>query len=224
VKEAARNDCSTTFKHKNIFSIHTSPMGRTVIIGLKSTLAMAMFAYFGTSLRQRGVAVTAFSIATTIARNPTSTQAAARSCSVFATAGISKTLPAFHRNAAAAASVAASTASTSGVCSLQMSSLAVAADLEKKMQIEHPSYEIVSSDFIEEYGAATTMYRHKKSGAELLSVSTDDDNKVFGVTFRTPPEDSTGVPHILEHSVLCGSRKYKTKDPFVQLLQGYVYN
>jgi len=53
-----------------------------------------------------------------------------------------------------------------------------------------------------------------------LSVATDDDNKVFGITFRTPPEDSTGVPHILEHSVLCGSRKYKTKDPFVQLLAG----
>lgn len=51
-------------------------------------------------------------------------------------------------------------------------------------------------------------------------MSVDDDNKVFGVTFRTPPNDSTGVPHILEHSVLCGSRKYKTKDPFVQLLQG----
>jgi Zn-dependent M16 (insulinase) family peptidase len=49
---------------------------------------------------------------------------------------------------------------------------------------------------------------------------TDDDNKCFGITFRTPPRDSTGVPHILEHSVLCGSRKYTTKDPFVQLLQG----
>ena len=85
--------------------------------------------------------------------------------------------------------------------------------------IEHPSFEIVSTDVISEYGADCTLYRHKKSGAELLSVSTDDDNKCFGITFRTPPQDSTGVPHILEHSVLCGSRKYKTKDPFVQLLQ-----
>jgi Zn-dependent M16 (insulinase) family peptidase len=51
-------------------------------------------------------------------------------------------------------------------------------------------------------------------------VSSDDDNKVFGITFRTPPEDSTGVPHVLEHSVLCGSRKYQTKDPFVHLLKG----
>jgi len=105
---------------------------------------------------------------------------------------------------------------------LQMSSAAIETDLDlaKKADIEHPAYEIVEKDFIEEYGAAATLYRHKKSGAELLSVSTDDDNKVFGITFRTPPEDSTGVPHILEHSVLCGSRKYTTKDPFVQLLAG----
>lgn len=103
---------------------------------------------------------------------------------------------------------------------LQMSSAVAETDLSKKTDVEHPAYEIVTKDFIEEYGAAATLYRHKKSGAELLSVSTDDDNKVFGITFRTPPEDSTGVPHILEHSVLCGSRKYTTKDPFVQLLAG----
>jgi hypothetical protein len=86
--------------------------------------------------------------------------------------------------------------------------------------VEHPSFEIVRTDDVPEYGAACTLYRHKKSGAELLSLATDDDNKCFGITFRTPPRDSTGVPHILEHSVLCGSRKYTTKDPFVQLLQG----
>ena len=65
------------------------------------------------------------------------------------------------------------------------------ADLEQKMSVEHPAYEIVEKDFIEEYGAAATLYRHKKSGAELLSVSTDDDNKVFGITFRTPRKLST---------------------------------
>jgi len=101
-----------------------------------------------------------------------------------------------------------------------LSSTAEATAEKTLMGIEHPAYEIISTDMVSEYGAATTLYRHKKSGAELLSVSTDDDNKVFGITLRTPPEDSTGVPHILEHSVLCGSRKYKTKDPFVQLLQG----
>ncbi len=86
--------------------------------------------------------------------------------------------------------------------------------------VEHPAYDIIQRDVVTEYGYDCTLYRHKKSGAELLSVVTDDDNKVFGITFRTPPSDSTGVPHILEHSVLCGSRKYTTKDPFVQLLQG----
>jgi hypothetical protein len=88
------------------------------------------------------------------------------------------------------------------------------------VSIEHPAYEIINTDMVTEYGCFTTMYKHKKTGAELLSVQNDDDNKVFGITFRTPPTDSTGVPHILEHSVLCGSRKYSTKEPFVQLLQG----
>eukprot|EP00522_Entomoneis_paludosa_P011191 CAMPEP_0172443904 /NCGR_PEP_ID=MMETSP1065-20121228/4089_1 /TAXON_ID=265537 /ORGANISM="Amphiprora paludosa, Strain CCMP125" /LENGTH=1108 /DNA_ID=CAMNT_0013194295 /DNA_START=114 /DNA_END=3440 /DNA_ORIENTATION=+ len=93
-------------------------------------------------------------------------------------------------------------------------------DLTKTLEVTHPAFEVVERDVVTEYGAYCSLYRHKKSGAELLSVSTEDDNKVFGITFRTPPEDSTGVPHILEHSVLCGSRKYPTKDPFVQLLQG----
>jgi presequence protease len=93
-------------------------------------------------------------------------------------------------------------------------------DLRKGLDTTHPSYEVINKDIVEEYGAYCTLYRHTKSGAELLSVSVDDDNKVFGITLRTPPEDSTGVPHILEHSVLCGSRKYKTKDPFVHLLKG----
>lgn len=86
--------------------------------------------------------------------------------------------------------------------------------------VTHPAFDLIGKDFISEYGANCIRYIHKKSGAEILSVSNDDDNKVFGITLRTPPSDSTGVPHILEHSVLCGSRKFKTKDPFVQLLQG----
>lgn len=88
------------------------------------------------------------------------------------------------------------------------------------MEVTHPSYEVIEKDVVTEYGSYCVLYRHKKTGAELLSVATDDDNKSFGITFRTPPEDSTGVPHILEHSVLCGSKKYRTKDPFVRLLQG----
>jgi Zn-dependent M16 (insulinase) family peptidase len=63
------------------------------------------------------------------------------------------------------------------------------------------------------------LLRHSKTGAEMLSLSNDDENKVFGITFRTPPLDSTGVAHILEHSVLCGSRKFPVKEPFVELLK-----
>ncbi len=64
------------------------------------------------------------------------------------------------------------------------------------------------------------LFRHIETGAELLSMENDDENKSFGITFRTPVNDSTGVPHILEHSVLGGSQKYPVKDPFVHLTQG----
>ncbi len=66
---------------------------------------------------------------------------------------------------------------------------------------------------IKELNTHAGVYRHDKTGAEVLSLTNDDENKVFGVTFRTPPADSTGVAHILEHSVLCGSRKYPVKEP-----------
>ncbi len=64
------------------------------------------------------------------------------------------------------------------------------------------------------------LYRHNKTGAEVLSICNKDENKVFGISFKTPVDDSTGVPHILEHSVLCGSKKYPVKEPFVELLKG----
>ncbi len=73
---------------------------------------------------------------------------------------------------------------------------------------------------IPEIKTLARFYRHARTGAELLSLSNDDENKVFGITFRTPPKDSSGVAHILEHSVLCGSRKYPVKEPFVELLKG----
>jgi len=73
---------------------------------------------------------------------------------------------------------------------------------------------------VAELNGTVKIYRHEPTGAEYISVENDDTNKVFGVTLRTPPSDSTGVAHILEHSVLCGSRKYPLKDPFVQLLKG----
>lgn len=121
--------------------------------------------------------------------------------------------------------VSSSTTHSASSSALGMSTLAPSEtnkslDLEKEYSTTHPAYEVVEQEVVSEYGAYCTLYRHKKSGAELLSVSCDDDNKVFCITLRTPPDDSTGVPHILEHSVLCGSRKYTTKDPFVHLLKG----
>lgn len=73
---------------------------------------------------------------------------------------------------------------------------------------------------IAEMNSLARLFRHEKTGAELLHIKNSDENKVFGITFRTPPHDSTGVAHILEHSVLCGSRKYPVKEPFVELLKG----
>ncbi|CAB4320768.1 unnamed protein product [Prunus armeniaca] len=86
--------------------------------------------------------------------------------------------------------------------------------------VEKLGFEKVSEEFIGECKSKALLFRHKKTGAQVISVSNDDENKVFGIVFRTPPNDSTGIPHILEHSVLCGSRKYPLKEPFVELLKG----
>lgn len=64
------------------------------------------------------------------------------------------------------------------------------------------------------------IFKHKKSGASLMYIENDDDNKVFFIAFKTPPEDDCGTPHIIEHSVLCGSDKYPVKDPFNELAKG----
>jgi len=87
------------------------------------------------------------------------------------------------------------------------------------MSIIH-GFELLKEENIEEMNIAGQLYRHVQSGAHLLSLQNDDENKVFGVSFRTPPTDSTGLPHIMEHSVLCGSHKYPLKEPFVELLKG----
>ncbi|XP_042494165.1 presequence protease 2, chloroplastic/mitochondrial-like [Macadamia integrifolia] len=88
---------------------------------------------------------------------------------------------------------------------------------------EKLGFEKISEQMIEECKSKAVLYKHKKTGAEVMSVSNDDENKVFGIVFRTPPKDSTGIPHILEHSVLCGSRKYPLKEPFVELLKGSLH-
>ncbi|XP_023912838.2 presequence protease 1, chloroplastic/mitochondrial isoform X1 [Quercus suber] len=88
---------------------------------------------------------------------------------------------------------------------------------------EKLGFEKVSEEVIGECKSKAVLFKHKKTGAEVMSVLNDDENKVFGIVFRTPPNDSTGIPHILEHSVLCGSRKYPLKEPFVELLKGSLH-
>lgn len=82
------------------------------------------------------------------------------------------------------------------------------------------AYEIIDRKRLEGIQSDGTLLRHKKSGARLVVIENEDENKVFTIGFRTPPEDSTGLPHILEHSVLCGSRNFPAKDPFVELVKG----
>jgi Zn-dependent M16 (insulinase) family peptidase len=73
---------------------------------------------------------------------------------------------------------------------------------------------------VREVNSEAWSFEHKKSGAKVIYLANDDDNTVFSISFRTPPADSTGLPHILEHSVLCGSRKFPSKEPFVELVKG----
>lgn len=82
------------------------------------------------------------------------------------------------------------------------------------------SYELKQKSRIDEIGVDTLILEHKKTKAKVFLMPCDDENKVFAIGFRTPVDDSTGVPHILEHSVLCGSEKYPCKDPFIELAKG----
>ena len=82
------------------------------------------------------------------------------------------------------------------------------------------AYELIEEKNISDINAKGYLLRHKKTGARVCCLANDDKNKVFYIGFRTPPEDSTGVAHINEHSVLCGSKKYPAKDPFVELAKG----
>ncbi len=83
-----------------------------------------------------------------------------------------------------------------------------------------PQYDVIKTEEIADVKSTGTLLRHRKSGARILLLENNDENKVFGIAFRTPPADSTGVAHILEHSVLCGSEKFPSKDPFVELAKG----
>ena len=89
------------------------------------------------------------------------------------------------------------------------------------MRIEDvAAYKVVEKRKINDLNSMSYLLEHKKTGARVALISNDDNNKVFYIGFRTPPTDSTGVPHIIEHSVLCGSREFPVKDPFVELVKG----
>lgn len=82
------------------------------------------------------------------------------------------------------------------------------------------AYTVISKQRIEELKSDGYLLQHNKTGARVALLSNDDENKVFYIGFRTPPKDSTGVAHIIEHTVLCGSEKYPIKDPFIELAKG----
>lgn len=82
------------------------------------------------------------------------------------------------------------------------------------------SYELIEKRRIEDLNSESYLLRHKKTGARVALLSNDDENKVFSIGFRTTPVNSTGVAHIMEHSVLCGSKRFPVKDPFIELAKG----
>ncbi|NLY67698.1 MAG: insulinase family protein [Tissierellia bacterium] len=81
-------------------------------------------------------------------------------------------------------------------------------------------FKLIEEEYVEEIQSTARIFIHQKTGARLLSLENEDDNNVFSIGFRTPPSDSTGVPHIIEHCVLSGSRKYTTKEPFMDMAKG----
>ena len=88
---------------------------------------------------------------------------------------------------------------------------------------ELKEYTVIKSVELGDINSYGVLLRHKKTGANVVTILNSDKNKTFLIGFRTPVTNSTGVPHIMEHSVLCGSRKYPVKDPFIELAKGSLY-
>ena len=82
------------------------------------------------------------------------------------------------------------------------------------------AYKLIREEDLTDIHSKGYILSHRKTGARVMLIENDDENKVFSIAFRTTPKDSTGVPHILEHSVLCGSKEFPLKDPFVELVKG----
>ena len=92
--------------------------------------------------------------------------------------------------------------------------------MELKTGMMVRGFQVDRAVYVKELDSQAYEMRHVQSGARLLYIQNEDDNKVFSISFRTTPIDSTGVPHICEHSTLCGSRKFPLKEPFVELVKG----
>lgn len=92
--------------------------------------------------------------------------------------------------------------------------------MEFEIYNTYNGFQLLEEKKINEINSTGRLFYHNKSGARLFHLQNDDSNKVFSISFRTPPSDDTGLPHILEHSVLCGSRKFPLRDPFVELAKG----
>ncbi|MEQ8196648.1 MAG: insulinase family protein [Clostridiaceae bacterium] len=92
--------------------------------------------------------------------------------------------------------------------------------MDYKEGISLSGFKLDKVKYLKEINSTGLIFTHEKTKAQLIKLSNEDDNKVFSISFKTPPENSTGVPHILEHSVLCGSEKFTSKEPFVELLKG----
>lgn len=92
--------------------------------------------------------------------------------------------------------------------------------MTEKKAPQHPNWKLQWTQTVDEIKSTAYMFQHEKSGAPLLYLANEDDNKVFCIAFRTPPTDSSGIAHIMEHSALCGSERFPSKEPFVDLLKG----
>lgn len=92
--------------------------------------------------------------------------------------------------------------------------------MQKISNLNLSKYEIINKEELNDIHSVGLLLRHKKSQARVVVIVNDDNNKVFSIGFKTPPYNDTGLQHIIEHSTLCGSRKYPVKDPFVELCKG----
>lgn len=105
-----------------------------------------------------------------------------------------------------------------GKINLETATIITHVDRKFKEGQKYEGFECIRTEHVPEFSIMSYTFRHMGTGTELWYLDRNDTNNVFSVNFRTTPFDSTGLPHILEHSVLCGSKKYPVRDPFFKML------